>query len=599
MSGINNPSGGVGSPFKAKLEQMPAGASALKQVEEETKTFKENIQSIVGGVGGAVGNIEQGITNFLTSIGLPPRVEKETSFDADQATIDKARKKIGVSQYQWDTGGGADVHTRMAIDKEKKELGLHGKVVEIENPNFNPDEEISETNPETVKTREYSEFNLLTGKTDRYVYDPVTGKYNVQASVEGGVDGTDGETTEQTVVEETVDNDFKKDITDYATAIDHENIPDWKKGDEISEEVKTLQEGLISIYGEDILPEYGADGKMGQETRDAIQKLLDDKTTTVTTEDATTTVDGGVTNPNSLENLKSGNKTNTDIENFEVDDIKAIQTEMINAGADLSYTKKNGEKVEGLDAADGDWGPRSQQAYDWYLSGKDMKDFKYKPVKRSKSYKPTDLGNDRVSIKSSDMNTRITSAPWYQDHYPIYISEDGVLTLDHGMFFEGHTKPGFGMQETVQAMIATLTDEEYANLGGSTYRGDTYWDTKVFTNLYGFDYYLSVPTYHRSELEDMGLEPNHSTSEGETITIETSDGTYTGEMKNGKFHGQGTFVWNDDNSNAGNKIEATFKDGKIYKTKLTTKKGLVLTYDAKGDNFFNLDQLEGTPTGNQ
>ena len=40
MSGTNNPSGGVGSPFKAKLGQMPAGASALKQVEHLKKMYK-------------------------------------------------------------------------------------------------------------------------------------------------------------------------------------------------------------------------------------------------------------------------------------------------------------------------------------------------------------------------------------------------------------------------------------------------------------------------------------------------------------------------------------------------------------------------------
>lgn len=292
MSSTNKPIGGVGSPFKAKFTQMPAGKSAIKQIEEEAKTFGENIQTIAGGVGGAVGNIKQGINNFLTTIGLEPRGEKELETDVDKETIDKSRKKLGVSQYQWDTGGvGTDVMTRAAIRKEKKKLGLQGKVVETEvaNPDYVDEETTPDIDPTiTKKQRQYEEYNVFTGKKNKYVWDPSAGEYKLEGqqeeeeetSIEGGVD-------EKPVEEETVDNDFKKDIIDYATAIDHENIPDWKKGDEISEEVKALQEGLISIYGEDILPKHGADGKMGKETRDAIKKLLGEDEDSATEDDAT------------------------------------------------------------------------------------------------------------------------------------------------------------------------------------------------------------------------------------------------------------------------------------------------------------------------
>jgi len=274
MSGIGKPSGGVGSPFKAKLEHMPAGESAMKQVEEETKTFGENVQSIVGGVGGALGNIEQGVTNFLSSIGLKPKplAAPEEGDLATQADIDKARNKIKVSKYQWDTGGSNFWQTQN-INREKKKLGLKGKM------------------NEESGVREYNEFNIFTGKVNTYQFDPQSGEYVVKGEV------TEKPEEEENVLE-TVNNDFEKDIFDYMDVLGvslkdtpgkdmTEVTSDFVAGVE-DEHVKSLQQALLEMGYE--LPKYGADGKWGKETKNAVKEFLSD----YNPEEHMTATDGGV-----------------------------------------------------------------------------------------------------------------------------------------------------------------------------------------------------------------------------------------------------------------------------------------------------------------
>ena len=69
MLGKNEPVGGVKSPIKILLEDTPVGSSALKQVDDEVQTAKQNIQTILGGVSGLAGNIKGGVENFLGALG--------------------------------------------------------------------------------------------------------------------------------------------------------------------------------------------------------------------------------------------------------------------------------------------------------------------------------------------------------------------------------------------------------------------------------------------------------------------------------------------------------------------------------------------------
>lgn len=287
MSSTNKPIGGVGSPFKAKFTQMPAGKSAIKQIEEEAKTFGENIQTIAGGVGGAVGNIKQGINNFLTTIGLEPRGEKELETDVDKETIDKSRKKLGVSQYQWDTGGvGTDAMTQAAIKREKKKLGLRGKVVETEvaNPDYVDEETTPDIDPTiTKKQRQYEEYNIFTGKKNKYVWDPSAGEYKLEGQqqeeeeeastdIEGGVDGDpvkeEEEATEEVTTSEDDDLKARLQAADIAWSkvgniLSYEYIP----------EVEEYQKALIEAGFGELLGEEGADGKWGPNTQKAHEQF--------------------------------------------------------------------------------------------------------------------------------------------------------------------------------------------------------------------------------------------------------------------------------------------------------------------------------------
>jgi hypothetical protein len=293
MASTNKPTGGVGSPFKAKFTQMPAGKSAIKQIEEETKTFGENIQTIAGGVGGAVGNIKQGINNFLTTIGLEPRGEKELETDVDRETIDKSRKKLGISQYQWDTGGvGTDAMTQAAIKREKKKLGLRGKVVETEvaNPDYVDEETTPDIDPTiTKKQRQYEEYNIFTGKKNKYVWDPSAGEYKLEGQqeeeeastdIEGGVDGdpveekTEEVTTSENDSLQAADVAFSR-LTDGTYDIDQSVLNDPSVYSyEYNEGVEEYQNALIEAGFGELLGEEGADGKWGPNTQKAHEQFM-------------------------------------------------------------------------------------------------------------------------------------------------------------------------------------------------------------------------------------------------------------------------------------------------------------------------------------
>ena len=338
MLGKNEPLGGVKSPIKVSLKSTPVGRSALRQVEDEVKTAKQNIEQIIGGVGGLGKNIKGGVENFLGALGFKPREDGRSGLGLSEKEKKEA-KRIGVSEYQWATNSAGNAITSSNIRRSKKKIGALGD--------------------------EITEYDIFSDEVVKSKWDP---------------EAKEGKGAYVRIDDEITEGDEEIDVAEGE--------------------------------GEEIITEEGE------------------------------SIEGGVTDPISLENLKIENKTNDDVGGFEKEDKIAIQTEMINSGADLSYTVDN-KKVEGLDAADGNWGPRSQQAYQWYLDGNDLKDFVYKPVKKSKTKietQPTDYASYSFD------NAPVTSLPspdlekWNEDFMEYSESVNITLALEHSNQFKAINK---------------------------------------------------------------------------------------------------------------------------------------------------------------
>ena len=372
--------GGVGSPlnYKTPLRQD-------EDIEEVAATGIDRVEQEVSNVlGGIFGTKKEGDLlpsgGVLGAVGFRPAITERSSSEEFQEYVDKygkpsglglspeqkaEAKRLGLSEWQYKTGSRAG-----------------GGIV-----NFNK----ARLNPQKVS----KQAELLGVDTWNVLYDENKGEYYARA---------DAAVVEEPAQEQNI---FEDDLRDYVATIDYKNIPKWKPGDPISEEVKTIQEGLVSIYGEDVLPTYGIDGKMGDETINALNTFLTEDTEE---EVNITDIDGGVDKGEdvimTVDMLKEDNILAEDVESIlsanvskdqKIQNIKEVQQSMIDLGADLGST-----------GADGDWGPRSKQAYKWYMDGKDLKDFVYKSddkvVHKRKSKDKNKIGKvgDRTYYKGEE-----------------------------------------------------------------------------------------------------------------------------------------------------------------------------------------------------